>query len=42
MEGVPRLYMIGLPAKRCVNRKIDFSSVLNHVNIQLSELSFTF
>ncbi|XP_027845720.2 uncharacterized protein LOC114126045 isoform X3 [Aphis gossypii] len=31
MEGVPRLYMIGLPAKRCVdNQKPNFSSALNH------------
>lgn len=36
MEGVPRLYMIGLPAKRCVdNQKPNFSSALNHVSIVL-------
>jgi len=38
MEGVPRLYMIGLPAKRCVNNQTpDFTSALNHVNIKIKK-----
>lgn len=36
MEGVPRLYMIGIPAKRCIVDRIpDFATTLNHVIIAI-------
>jgi len=34
MEGVPRLYMIGLPAKQCNNNhKPDFALAIDYVSI---------
>lgn len=40
MEGVPRLYMIGLPAKHCiVDGNPDFASTINNVSITVYNLN---